>query len=198
MMKTREIEVQVRTRAQNRFAVSVDEFLSSLAEPSLTDVSALKLRRAAMPDSSSRTILLAVIDKNEDWKTVSRWTAQVRDMVPEPETSDLYLILLAEGFSSHNCSRIEADEQFCRKYVTNSLEEIPSLLDRTFLASLPASDIGQGFVDPVTAAFQATQGKHAWLTNAVQEHWLRTFMSEKTGKDLVPEIIERAEPEMDS
>lgn len=198
MMKTREIEAQIRTRAQNRFAVSVDEFLSSLADPSLTDVSALKLRRAAMPDSSGRTILLAVIDKNEDWKTVSRWTAQVRDMVPEPETSDLYLILLAEGFSSHNCSRIEADEQFCRKYVTSSVDEIPSLLDRTFLAPLSVSDAGDGIVDPVTAAFQSTQAKHAWLTNTVQNHWLRTFLSEKTGKDLVPDIIESVEPGMGS
>jgi hypothetical protein len=194
MMKTQEIEAQVRTRAQNRFAVSVDEFLASLAEPSLADVSALKLRRAEKPDSSGRTVLLAVIDKVEDWKTVSRWTAQVRDMVPEPETSDLYLILLAEGFSSHNCSRIEADEQFCRKYVTSSLDEISSLLDRTFLAPLSVSGTGDGIVDPVTAAFQSTQAKHAWLTNTVQEHWLRTFLSEKTGKDLVPDIIESAEP----
>lgn len=198
MMKTQEIEAQVRTRAQNRFAVSVDEFLASLAEPSLADVSALKLRRAERPDSSGRTVLLAVIDKVEDWKTVSRWTAQVRDMVPEPETSDLYLILLAEGFSSHNCSRIEADEQFCRKYVTSSLDEISSLLDRTFLAALSVSGTGDGIVDPVTAAFQSTQARHAWLTNTVQEHWLRTFLSEKTGKDLVPDIIESAELGMDS
>ena len=197
-MKTQEIEAQVRTRAQNRFAVSVDEFLVSLAEPSLADVSALKLRRVEKADSSGRTVLLAVIDKVEDWKTVSRWTAQVRDMVPEPETSDLYLILLAEGFSSHNCSRIEADEQFCRKYVTSSLGEISSLLDRTFLAALSVSGTGDGIVDPVTAAFQSTQARHAWLTNTLQEHWLRTFLNEKTGKDLVPDIIEIAEPGMDS
>lgn len=193
-MKTQEIEAQVRIRAQNRFEVSVDEFLARLAEPSLADVFALKLRRADMPNSSGRTILLAVIDKLEEWKTVSRWTAQVRDVLPEPETSDLYLILLAEGFSSHNCSRIEADEQFCRKYVTTSVEEIPSLLDRTFLAPLSVSGTGDGIVDPVTAAFQSTQAKHAWLKNALQEHWLRTFLSEKAGKDLVPEIIESREP----
>ena len=197
MMKNREIEVQVRTRAQNRFEVSVDESLALLAEPSLADVSALKLRRATKPDSSGRTVLLAVIDKVEDWKTVSRWTAQVRDMLPEPDTSDLYLILLAEEFSSHNCSRIEADEQFCRKYVTSSLEEIPSLLDRTFLAPLSASGTGEGIVDPVTAAFQSTQAKHAWLTNTVQDQWLRSFLSEKQGKDLVPDILETIYPEMD-
>lgn len=193
-MKIQEIEAQVRIRAQNRFVISVDEFLASLAEPSLADVFALKLRRADMPNSRGRTILLAVINEPEEWKTVSRWTAQVRDVLPEPETSDLYLILLAEGFSSHNCSRIEADEQFCRKYVTTSLEEIPSLLDRTFLAPLSVNGTGDGIVDPVTAAFQSTQAKHAWLTNALQEHWLRTFLSEKAGKDLVPEIIESREP----
>jgi len=198
MMKTLEIEAQVRIRAKNRFAVSVDEFLASLAEPSLADVSALKLRRAAKPDSTGRTILLAAIDKNEDWKTVARWTAQVRDMVPEPETSDLYLILLAEGFSSHNCSRIEADEQFCRKYVTRSLEEIPSLLDRTFLASLSSSNTTAGIDDPVTTAFQSTQINHAWFTDPWQEYWLRSFLGEKTGKDLVPDILEIIDPEMDS
>ncbi|PHV25612.1 hypothetical protein CSQ93_22935 [Janthinobacterium sp. BJB426] len=197
MMKNREIEAQVRTRAQNRFEVSVDESLALLAEPSLADVSALKLRRVTKPDSSGRTVLLAVIDKVEDWKTVSRWTAQVRDMLPEPDTSDLYLILLAEEFSSHNCSRIEADEQFCRKYVTSSLEEIPSLLDRTFLASLSASGTGEGIVDPVAAAFQSTQAKHTWLTNTVQDQWLRSFLSEKQGKDLVPDILETIYPEMD-
>jgi len=56
------------------------------------------------------------------------------------------------------------------------------------------SGTGDGIVDPVTAAFQSTQAKHAWLTSVVQEHWLKTFLSEKTGKDLVPEIIESAEP----
>lgn len=193
MMKTPEIEAEVRIRAKNRFDVSVDESLAFLADSTLTDVAALKVRREAKPVSSGRTVLLAAIDKVEAWKTISRWTAQVRDVLPEPETSDLYLILLAEGFSSHNCSRIEADEQFCRKYVTSSLKEIPSLLDRTFLAPLSVSGIGSGIVDPVTAAFQSTQGKHAWLTNTVQEHWFKTFLSEKTGKDLVPEIIESAE-----
>jgi hypothetical protein len=186
MMKNREIEAQVRTRAQKRFEVSVDESLALLAEPALTDVSVLKLNRTAKPDSSGRTVLLAVIDKVEDWKTVSRWTAQVRDMLPEPDTSDLYLILLAEEFSSHNCSRIEADEQFCRKYVASSLEEIPSLLERTFLAPLSMSGTGEGIVDPVTAAFQSTQAKHAWFTNTVHDHWLKSFLSEKQGKDLVP------------
>nr|WP_314545717.1 ABC-three component system middle component 1 [uncultured Massilia sp.] len=197
MMKNPEIEAQVRNRAQNRFEVSVDKSLALLAEPSLADVSALKLRRVTKPDSSGRTVLLAVIDKVEDWKTVSRWTAQVRDMLPEPDTSDLYLILLAEEFSSHNCSRIEADEKFCRKYVTSSLEEIPSLLDRTFLAPLSASGTGEGIVDPVTSAFQSTQAKHAWLTNTVHDHWLRSFLSEKQGKDLVPDILETIYPEMD-
>lgn len=197
MMKNREMEAQVRTRAENRFEVSVDESLALLAEPSLTDVSALKLRRAAKPDSSGRTVLLAVIDSIEDWKTVSRWTAQVRDMLPEPDTSDLYLILLAEEFSSHNCSRIEADEQFCRKYVASSLEEISSLLDRTFLAPMAVSGTGKGIVDPVTAAFQSTQAKHAWLTNTVHDHWLKSFLSEKQGKDLVPDILKTVYPEMD-
>ena len=198
MMKTQEIEAEIRTRAQNRFEVSVHQSLALLVEPSLTDVSAIKLRRAAKPDSSGRTVLLAVIDKVEDWKAVSRWTAQVRDMLPEPETSDLYLILLAEGFSIHNCSRIEADEQFCRKFVTSSLEQIPSLLDRTFLASLSSSDIGSVLDDPVITAFHSTQIKHSWFTDTWQEHWLTNFLGDKAGKDLVPVILETVDPEMDS
>lgn len=198
MMKTQEIEAQIRTRAQNRFDISVDESLALLAESPLTDVTALKVRRTAKPMSSGRTILLAAIDKIEDWRLVARWTAQVRDMLPEPETSDLYLILLAEGFSQHNRSRLEADEQFCRKYVTSSIEEIPLLLDRTFLASLSASETSTTILDPITAAFLATQTKHSWFTNTLQEQWLKTFLSDKTGRDLVPDIIENVGPEMDS
>lgn len=197
MMKTRNIEALIKSRTQNRFDVSVDESLAVLAESSLTDVYALKVRRTAKLNTSGRTILLAAIDKIEDWKLVARWTAQVRDMLPEPETSDLYLILLAEGFSQHNISRLEADEQFCRKYVASTIDEMPLLLDRTFLASLSTSETGTTIVDPVTAAFLATQTKHSWLTNTLQEQWLKTFLSDKTGKDLVPEIIENVAPKMD-
>lgn len=197
-MKTREMEAQIRERAQNRFDVFLDNSLTFLAEQPLSDVTALKVRRTGKPSSSGRTILLAAIDKIEDWKIVVRWTAQVRDMLPEPETSDLYLILLAQGFSEHNRSRIEADEQFCRKYVTSSLDELPQLLDRTFLASLSASDIDADIVDPVTAAFMETQINHAWLTNNLQDQWLKTFLSEKPGKDLIPDIINNVDPEIDS
>ncbi|MCX5575732.1 hypothetical protein OSH03_17425 [Enterobacter sp. E-TC7] len=197
-MKTREMEAQIRDRARGRFDVFIDNSLTNLAEQPLNDVTALKVRRTIRPLSSGRTMLLAAIDKIEDWKIVVRWTAQVRDILPEPETSDLYLILLAQGFSAHNRSRIEADEQFCRKYVTSSLNEMPQLLDRTFLASLSASDIGTEIVDPVTAAFMATQNNHAWLTNPLQEQWLRTFLSEKPGKDLIPGIIDNVDPRMDS
>ncbi|WP_238085392.1 MULTISPECIES: ABC-three component system middle component 1 [Pseudescherichia] len=198
MMKTLEMEAQIRERAQSRFRVFLDKSLTILAEQPLSDITALKVQRSIKPSSSSRTILLAAIDKIEDWKIVVRWTAQVRDMLPEPETSDLYLILLAQGFSAHNRSRIEADEQFCRKYVTSSLDEMPQLLDRTFLASLSASDIGTKIVDPVTAAFIATKTNHSWLTNSLQDRWLKTFLSEKAGKDLVPDIIDNVDPEIDS
>lgn len=196
-MKTSKIKALIKSRTQNRFDVSVDESLAVLAGPSLTDIHALKVRRAAKPDTSGRTILLAAIDKIEDWNLVASWTAQVRDMLPEPETSDLYLILLAEGFSQHNLSRLEADEQFCRKYVASNIDDIPLLLDRTFMASLSTSETGTAIVDPVTAAFLATQTKHPWLTNTLQEQWLKTFLSDKTGKDLVPEIIENVAPKMD-
>ncbi|HDG1607059.1 TPA: hypothetical protein PFD85_002447 [Vibrio cholerae] len=197
MTKTTEIFAHIRNQAQNRFDVSVDESLAVLAEPSLTNVTALKVRRTERPGTGGRTILLAAIDKTEDWIFVARWTAQVRDMLPEPETSDLYLILLAEGFSQHNISRLEADEQFCRKYVASSIDEIPLLLDRTFFGSLSISEPGATIVDPVTAAFLATQTKHTWLTNTLQEQWLKTFLSDKTGKDLVPDIIENVAPEVD-
>lgn len=197
-MKTWEIEAQIRARVQSRFDVSVDRSFTLLAEKPLNDVTALKVRRSTKPESSGRTILLAAIDKIEDWLLVARWTAQVRDMLPEPETSDLYLILLGEGFSPHNRSRLEADEQFCRKYVASSIEEMPQLLDRTFLTSLSTSETGSTIIDPVTSAFQAIQIKHSWLTDSLREQWLKTFLSDKAGKDLVPDIIGNVDPEMDS
>lgn len=198
-MKTREIEAQIRLRAKTRFEVIVDETLGLLAETALVDVSALKVRRVGSSGIGGRTILLAAIDKIDDWTLVSRWSAQVRDVLPEPETSDLYLFLVADGFSAHNRSRIECDEQFCRKYVAGSVDELPALLDRTFMASISSreSGVGGGITDPITAAFQATQEKHTWLTEAFQQHWLNTFLTEKPGKDLVPQIIENIIPKMD-
>lgn len=197
-MKTHEIEVQIRLRAESRFDVTVDETLALLAETGLVDVSALKVRRMGSPKSGGRTILLAAIDDINEWKLVSRWSAQVRDVLPEPETSDLYLFLLANRFSTHNRSLIESDEQFCRKYVAGSVDELPEMLDRTFMASLSPRKDGGGITDPITAAFQATQHKHAWLTDTFQQHWLSTFLTEKPGKDLVPQIIENIAQKMDS
>lgn len=203
-MKTHEIEAQIRLRAKTRFEVTLDETLGLLAETALVDISALKVRRLGSSGGGGRTILLAAIDKIDDWTLVSRWSAQVRDMLPEPETSDLYLFLVADGFSAHNRSRIESDEQFCRKYVAGSVDELPGLLDRTFMASLSfkesesESEDKDGIVDPITAAFQATQKKHTWLTEAFQQHWLNTLLTEKPGKDLVPQIIENIAPKMDS
>ncbi len=201
-MKTREIEAQIRLRAKTRFEVTVDETLGLLAETALVDVSALKVRRVGSSGRGGRTILLAAIDKIDDWTLVSRWSAQVRDVLPEPETSDLYLFLVADGFSAHNRSRIESDEQFCRKYVAGSVDELPGLLDRTFMASLSSREGGAGggggIANPITAAFQATQEKHTWLTEAFQQHWLNTFLTEKPGKDLVPQIIGNIVPKMDS
>ncbi len=189
-MNTHEIESQIRQLSLNRFDVVVDESLPTLAAESLDDIRAIKLRRTGPSGATARTILLAFIDDTEHWTDISRWTAQVRDVLPEPETSDLYLFLVAEGFTHHDCSRIESDEQFCRKYVSSGMVDLPGMLERTFLASLSGRREGGKISDPVSVAFQETQVAYPWLLVGEQERWLAAFLTEKPGKDLVPLIIE--------
>lgn len=181
---------EIIVRAGGRFEVVVDAELAELALETLTDVRALKLRRPASVSKTARTILVGYVSGANQIRELSRWSAEVRDNLLEPETSDLYLFLVADGVAQHECSRIESDEQFCRKYVASSLDAFSALLDRTFLSALGNSQQTPALADPVTVAFELTQKTYPWLDKAVQDKWLDALATDRPGKDLVAEIID--------
>ena len=181
---------EIIARAGDRFEVVTDTELAELALESLTDVRALKLRRPASVSKTARTILVGYVSGANQIRELSRWSAEVRDNLLEPETSDLYLFLVADGVAQHECSRIEADEQFCRKYVASSLDGFTALLDRTFLSRLASSKEGTTLTDPVTVAFELTEKTYPWLDEAVQGKWLKVLAADRPGKDLVAELID--------
>jgi hypothetical protein len=192
-MFSTELVEKILALALDRFEVHDDHALVSLAPENITDVRALKLRRLASKRSTSRTILVAFTRGEAAIKDLARWTAEVRDALLEPETSDLYLFLVADGLEYHACARIESDEQFCRKYVAASIAEFPQMLERTFLSSLTTGLQSSKISDPIAAAFQATHDVFPWFETSIQEQWLKSFTTNKPGKDMVPEIID-AEP----
>ncbi|WP_312107604.1 hypothetical protein, partial [Lachnoclostridium sp.] len=86
------------------------------------------------------------------------------------------------------CLRIEATEQFCRKYVILPDEDIAEFVNRTFLQKYVDSTKQNGS-DPVERAFAKTVESHSWLTPEMQKKWKKALLS-LNGSELIDELLE--------
>ena len=154
--------------------------------------SVVRLRRASSEKSGFRTILIAEIESNQ-LTIASRWAANVRDILAEPEISDLYLIIVSSGITSEQAMKAEADEQFCRKFVSRPDEDFSELLERTFLSSISFDERKDVLTDPLDLAFEKTRLENPCFSEDASDNWKREFLSGKTGRDLVEAIIGSAE-----
>jgi len=139
--------------------------------------------------------LIACFDSVENLDFGARWAADVRDVLPEPEASDLYLILSAEGLSEGECSRLESDEQFCRKYVLRPGEDPKDFVLRTFLCPLESNDDGLDLSDPVIAAMKFTEAENDWLDAQQQDYWKALFLSSLESTDIARLLLDDGAPE---
>jgi predicted Mrr-cat superfamily restriction endonuclease len=151
--------------------------------------SVIRLRRASSEKSGFRTMLIAEIVSNQ-LTLASRWAANVRDILAEPEISDLYLIIVSSDITSEQAMKAEADEQFCRKFVSRPDEGFSELLERTFLSSISFDERKNVLTDPLDLAFEKTRLVNPWFSEDASDDWKREFLSGKTGRDLVEAIIE--------
>src|SRR5688572_15559966 len=97
--------------------------LELLAPESMPIRCVMRLRRRESVSNGWRTLLLCSLFEASQVQHALRWAAAVRDTLPEPETADLYLIMLIEDLDDNQRLRIEADEKFCRRFVADTRAE---------------------------------------------------------------------------
>ena len=171
----------------------IDDILLS-SDDALLDKSSLRLRRSSNSSGGWRTILLASISDKEELLNVIKWAAACRDLLTEPEASDLYLFIDASrcNFSIEEATKIESSEQFCRKYVTRPDESLSEFFKRTFLQPLIGTDSHTHISDPLLDALKKTGKEHSWFTEEDQIFWREAFLSGTSGSDLVEMLFEPA------
>ncbi|WP_284086147.1 ABC-three component system middle component 1 [Acinetobacter pittii] len=147
------------------------------------------LRRVKSQALGYKTILVASAENIEDLSEILYWAANVRDNLPEPCTSDLYLFLSIKNISIDECNRIEADDQYCRKIIKRPEETTEDFINRTFLV-LPLSQNKIMTVnDPITNALHHTAKEYPNFAVAEQEYWYQELLSNKRGEELAEQIL---------
>ena len=181
----------IRLRAEGRYEVSPSE-TARLASPAAEiDYQIVQLKRINRVGAGWRTLLIAGFPFDPlNIQRAFQWAADVRDMLPEPQTADLYMYLLVNGIASEDAARLETDDRFCRKVVAREQESISSFLDRSFLADLAPAGSSEGITDPLLAALESLKKAQSWVEPYLPE-WHGLLLSGMTGADIV-EALERA------
>lgn len=166
-------------------------YLESLAAEGFS-ARVLIARRTCRGNGGRRTILVANADSLNTAGAALHWTAAVRDVLPEPATADIYLFLEIESASLDDCLRLEADDQYCRKYVKRPDESGELFLSRTFLAAPVAPRRVGEMADPLSASLLQTAKLHSWFSPKEQRHWRQALMSGAAGQELAVRILDNA------
>lgn len=166
------------------------DHLSALDEQSLNK-KIFRLKRSNKAELNTyRTILLVQLNETDALKNALQWVAAVKNSLTDPETSDLYLILISDNsiFTIDDSMRIESTEQFCKKYVQRGNENPESLIRRTCLAGLSVRSDDSIQSDPVKKALLETSQKYIWFEESVQAIWEEAFISDDNGNELLDRI----------
>lgn len=143
----------------------------------------LRLKRSHIEQAGWRTVLLIELPLTA-LHAANQWAADVRDVLPEPETSDLYMFLIINGIAKDDAARIENDDRFCRKFVLRESEATGDFLNRTFLAVVnPAGDV-ETLSDPLVSALNALSAAHPWTSPHISDLKAQ-LLTNKNGADVV-------------
>lgn len=184
MLKVSEIVAAISKRAEGRYEAASPEKLE--ADPTLAgfELATVQLRRISQPGAGWRTILIAAFPFDSgSIQAAFRWAADVRDMLAEPQTADLYMFLAIEGIASEDAARLETDDRFCRKIVAREEEDVESFLDRSFLATLSPSDSSDSISDPLSTSLAALVAAYAWI-EPHRDTWRGLLLSGQSGSEI--------------
>lgn len=198
MPSLEDLALEIEEISKGRFELqrdseTIDEILLSLNE-GLMSRAALRLRRNSNKTGGWRTILFVSLSDKSGLVNVIKWAAECRDILSEPEASDLYLFIDAIdcGLSLEESTKIESSEQFCRKYVTRPDEKFSDLLKRSFLCPLSGGGLHTNITDPLIDAFKSTGLENRWFNEAEQLQWRDAFLSGESGSDLADTLLDSA------
>lgn len=142
-----------------------------------------RLKRSSIDGAGWRTVLLIELQLTSV-QAAHQWAADVRDVLPEPETADLYMFLMISNITNDEAARIETDDRFCRKVVARESEGMMDFLDRTFLAALDPAGNVETLSDPLVSALSALSTAHPWTSPHISV-WKEQLLSTKNGADVV-------------
>lgn len=184
MLTIPEMVAAISKRAEDRYEVSLSDTLE-LASPSIDiDSAMVQLKRANREGAGWRTLLIAAFPFDlAKIQGAFRWAADVRDMLAEPQTADLYMFMLVEGIASEDAARLETDDRFCRKVVVREQEDVDSFLDRTFLATLSPAGNSDNISDPVLTSLGSLSFTHPWVKPHI-ETLRELLLSGQSGVDI--------------
>lgn len=188
MPTIQELITAITQRAEGRYEVHLPD-MNDMVSPSIDfGTAAVRLKRLKLVNAGWRTVLITECPYGLEYiQSAFRWAADVRDMLAEPQTVDLYMFMLIKGIESEDASRFETDDRFCRKVVLREGEDIASFLDRSFLASLTPASVGNEINDPLLASLSSLCQAHSWVKPHI-EQWRELLLSEKTGDEVVQSL----------
>lgn len=183
---------------ENRFSIESKSDIKSdmlaLFPDNISNKQVLRFYRQHIPDIEGphmKTVLMVgtTLSKVKD---VLQWAALCKEILLDPETSDVYLFIMwLDGNipSVEECLKIEANEDFCRRFVLRSNENIESFIERTFLKKIDTTvplDLGQ---DPLISAFSGLEQEFSWLDDAEKARWRAAFNSGESSFELFNTLL---------
>ncbi|MGE6117741.1 ABC-three component system middle component 1 [Aeromonas salmonicida] len=184
MLTIPEMVAAISKRAEGRYEVSVSEMFEPVSPLIEIDSAMVQLKRANRGGAGWRTVLISAFPFDlAKIQGAFRWAADVRDMLAEPQTADLYMFMLIKGIASEDAARLETDDRFCRKVVVREQEDVDSFLDRTFLATLSPAGNPDNISDPVLASLGSLSFAHPWVKPHI-ETLRELLLSGQSGVDI--------------
>lgn len=180
MMTLQQLAAAISQRSEGRYEVQLanEMELPEVDHPSLI----LRLKRARIEKAGWRTVLLIELPSHAA-QAAHQWAASIRDVLPEPETSDLFMFIILREATHDEAIRIETDDRFCRKVVARRQETPMEFLDRTFLAALDPPGNVETLSEPLVAALQALSSAQSWTKNHI-DFWKTELLSTTNGADI--------------
>lgn len=180
MMTFQQLRAAINQRAEGRYEVHPAKAMELPMVEHTSEI--LRLKRSSIDKAGWRTVLLIELPSHLV-KAAHQWAANIRDVLPEPETSDLYMFIILQGTTHDEATRIETDDRFCRKVVTRQEETPMEFLDRTFLAALDPPGNVEMLSDPLIAALQALSSAQSWTKDHI-DRWKTELLSTTNGADV--------------
>lgn len=198
-MKFDEFMLIINQSVKERFRIqNLDNFsltLKNLCPDNLLEKALLRIQRSSFPENENKywkTLIIVRINEQEHLRSALEWVALVKDMLLNPENSDLYLFLcwgMEYEQSLEDCLRIESSEEFCRKYVVHPRDTGQSFIERTFISKIDDSIQKQLGTDPLLSAFSVVANTYPWFNEIEKKKWKEVFVSGKTGAELIESLF---------